>query len=69
MLQNKRFLCLLRLLLSHRGDGEAARHDARNRAPLQAAAAFAVNLTRQAKAGGSNTSSHSDATSANAATT
>ena len=30
------------------GDGEAARHDARNRAPLHAAAAFAVNLTRQA---------------------
>jgi hypothetical protein len=29
-------------------DGEAARHDARNSAPLQAAAAFAVNLTRQA---------------------
>ena len=30
------------------GGGEAARHDACNRAPLQAAAAFAVNLTRQA---------------------
>ena len=30
------------------GDGEAARHDAFNRVPLQTAAAFAVNLARQA---------------------
>jgi hypothetical protein len=29
------------------GGGEAARHDARNRAPLQTAAALAVNLARQ----------------------
>ena len=45
--------------LEHIGDGtkcccggEAACHDARNRAPLQATAAFAVNLTRQANGKG-----------------